>query len=381
LTGILVEGVPLKRAVSLAKNESDSTSLPVAADPFGEYEYLNSNELILSFKMDPNYIGTPTITLVTPEKSGAINNYLLWINNQHKKSSLQELGEKEPMFLDELDVQGVKIVGDIPDDRTQSITALLIGRGFRFSGDIYIDNGKQPLEKDLLNNGTYKLTFLPDDPKKWTITYHYGPEKLTTNFPSSPTIQSIENIQTGKAEGPLCGPQTVAIRGENLLDVNKVSFGDEQWKILRQSDKVILVESPSAMSVNAGKVLVNLKTRWAASNVADFATSGKAIYEYISATTLLPSIQIIKNLTTEKAEGSTLGGEFVAIQGVNLTEPYKVKFGNNEAVIKLIDPQMLLVQAPAGDEGIVLVTIELKGNKKSKTDMNAIYKYIKPEKK
>src|SRR5581483_41489 len=106
--GILVNGVPLARALAVTSNENQLAECDFAAGKIsGCYEQVSSHEIVLNFSMgNSSYTGTPTITLVSPEKSSAINFYNLEINNRDGKSALYKQSEKEPMFIEDLALDG-----------------------------------------------------------------------------------------------------------------------------------------------------------------------------------------------------------------------------------------------------------------------------------
>jgi hypothetical protein len=197
LTGILVNGIPLKRAVSLAKNESSIANLLLvnAVDPAGEYEYLNPQQLILSFKMDSEYVGTPLITLVTPEKTAAINFYPLdEINFHFYDTSLAEVSEKEPMFSAAFSLGNVEVV----DEDANFVNVYLHGTGFRRGATFSI--GSRPLdpahgeESEHISPTLYRLKFhRPDDGKAATIRYRnttrQAVQEGSVNFHQNSLIQ------------------------------------------------------------------------------------------------------------------------------------------------------------------------------------------------
>lgn len=102
--GVLVNGVPLKNVISLSRVGSDEPSSSNTTQGVnGEYEIANSREIILSFSMGSDFIGTPTFTFVTPERSTDINYFPLKINGQYS-DSLKIHSLKEPMFMEGFDV-------------------------------------------------------------------------------------------------------------------------------------------------------------------------------------------------------------------------------------------------------------------------------------
>lgn len=51
--------------------------------------------------MKPGYVGTPIITLITPEKTGDINSFKLDLNHEREKRSLNEAALTMPMFIED----------------------------------------------------------------------------------------------------------------------------------------------------------------------------------------------------------------------------------------------------------------------------------------
>ena len=105
-TGVLVNSVPLTRALSLASNETVDAAITTATGSgvHGAFELLSSDDIMLTFNMgDARFVGTPTITLVTPERTDSINNLPLdrvngTVRQNDYKPTLRELSSIEPMF-------------------------------------------------------------------------------------------------------------------------------------------------------------------------------------------------------------------------------------------------------------------------------------------
>lgn len=152
--GVLINGVPLTRALAVTSNENQSSECNFLAGKIsGCYEQVSSREMVLNFSMgNPAYTGTPTVTLVSPEKSSAVNFFPLEINYRGR-GQLFKYSEKEPMFIEELTLDaklsdiGKAVVpeGEVKDDNdnrslSQYRKALLTGRGMRPSARISIAN-------------------------------------------------------------------------------------------------------------------------------------------------------------------------------------------------------------------------------------------------
>lgn len=385
LTGVLVDGVPLKRAVSIAKNESDTTSLASATDAFGEYEYLNPKQVVLSFKMpDADYVGTPLITLVTPERTSAINYFTDIEVNYHEKSSLAKISTREPMFLSDFSLASL----DVKDLHNGQLELRLMGTGLRSNAELFVDNAAVPVErKDVafLSTSVCQAIIKPDDITRWKITYRVGTQEATLSYRSNvPTIDAIENPGTGKAEGPADGATIVTIRGKYLSDVRHVLFGEREATIVRTGDEVLFVRVPDGQEGSVHVVVTgNTKNGKELTNLSDFATAGKAIYKYTPSTKVnipsTPSITAIENPTTGKAEGPADADVSVVIRGINLQDVEHVFFGRKEGEIMEHGSRVLFVRVPRGDEGGVPVRVQtakgLTNIADFETTGKAIYKY------
>jgi hypothetical protein len=87
--GVLIDGIPLVHALGLAQPliRDDSAAGRATADDLkdaeikGRIERIDTEKIIFSFKMPPEYQGTPTITLIAPGRGTDINLLPLEINN------------------------------------------------------------------------------------------------------------------------------------------------------------------------------------------------------------------------------------------------------------------------------------------------------------
>lgn len=299
LTGIMVNGIPLKRAVAIAKHESDSTTLPVAADAQGEYEYLSPSQIIVSFgARETDFVGTPLITLVTPEGTSTINFTATTVNGQ--PDSLQHYSLIEPMFIDAFNIARVEVDSQYLDNNVATgypIVGRLIGSGFRRGAEFCVNDDCTAVPT-FRNTGLYEFTFSKPARRIWTVTYRLGQEIASKDFDKdvdgsradAPTIDSIENPSTGKAEGLIGGGYTVVIRGNNLHNVEKVFFGkNEVAKEKIHTPKhpnVLLVEVPAAPEGAVQVLLEGTATNSTGqqrdvSNILDFVTPGKATFKYV----------------------------------------------------------------------------------------------------
>src|SRR5260370_29948711 len=99
--GVLVDGAALKRAISIANTATSDTTDDNAGSGsiHGQFEQISSREVAINFSVGNAYVGTPNITLITPEKASAVNFMLLKING-HGSTSLRDLSVSDPMFIE-----------------------------------------------------------------------------------------------------------------------------------------------------------------------------------------------------------------------------------------------------------------------------------------
>jgi hypothetical protein len=107
---------------------------------------------------------------------------------------------------------------------------------------------------------------------------------------------------------------------------------------------------------------VRLETQSGKTNIADFATPGKAIYRYTAGKpkgSPEPSISEIENPTTGKAEGVVNLEAKVTIRGQNFVDVQHVTFGDVEAQVVQSTPKVLIVRVPAvaEEKGVQVVIV------------------------
>lgn len=104
--GILVNGQPLKRVVSIG-DVLDSDGAVV--EP-GEFEFVSSGQLVAAIKMPAGYKGTPDITFVAPQKTATINRFTTRING-HFPEKLADYGRRNPMFHPGVSLTDLRLAG------------------------------------------------------------------------------------------------------------------------------------------------------------------------------------------------------------------------------------------------------------------------------
>jgi hypothetical protein len=374
LTGILVNGVPVTRVISIARNETSSTSEGSAASnqnntgPVGEYEYLNPQQLILSLKMDANYVGTPLITLVTPEKTSAINFFRLdKINgirfDRCHKESLSQFSESEPMFTEPFHLGSVEVTNDL---EARHVTVLIHGSGFHrgarfFIGTREVHNGIGQESIRFLGTDLYELKFRrPEGGRPVSIRYRNTSKQAVQEN----TLTFQQNVVS---DYDILRYQPV---GRNLarLDLTLTITGQDatpEIEIDRNDGRILAGPNP----LGANKYRIQLLAKHDPVSLSVTSVAGVTRIFDIGLP-VAPSIDSVVNATTGKAEGPASKNVVVTLRGSNFQHVTRVLFGTKVANIMQVDPTVILVSAPTGDEGPVQILLETNVNLAGKTVSN-----------
>lgn len=147
--GVLINGVPLAPTVGLAQpNLMPKTPGPnntVVIQPVnncatdtaicGGYERIDSEQIVFSFKMPANFVGTPTITLIAPGKSVDLNSIP---NVRINKTSNANLNNTAAfMFGRRPEMQ---LLGFTPG--VARVSGILSGGGFTATDNLYINGAE-----------------------------------------------------------------------------------------------------------------------------------------------------------------------------------------------------------------------------------------------
>lgn len=177
-TSILVNGVPLTNAHSIGNNVL-SDAVPDVTTPGtvrGQFEIVNSRQLILRFSMpDKSYVGTPEITLVSPDKSSSLNFFRMKKINGISSERLRNLSLREPIFIKPLTLTKKLDVIKNREIGGEYVLARLKGDGLRRAADIWIDNRS-------INNF----------PKRRSEQCGYTPEAWLANCPDQEFAYQID---------------------------------------------------------------------------------------------------------------------------------------------------------------------------------------------
>ena len=139
---VFVENTPLTRLLNFGsgeKKEINITPIESTSKIKGSFELVNSKQLILTFDMgDPNFVGTPNITVVTPEKTSSINFFRLRVNYHRNRVRLRDISLTEPMFMKAFGLSAV----DFTPEGNDYLVARLTGTGLRRKARIWV-NGRE----------------------------------------------------------------------------------------------------------------------------------------------------------------------------------------------------------------------------------------------
>jgi hypothetical protein len=214
--GIMVNGVPLEPVLSISRIAGSDEEVDVQSTDgvAGEYEVTNSRQIVLSFTMGDSYVGTPTITFTSPEKSTPINFFDLAINRRPRPVSLQAHSLHEPMFLEEfsdkMEIEEIKNVPVVSGDNLLDVDGNVVaedeqgrfklirlkGSGMRpgaklsindipveYRSDLnglaeileYVDTNPTPRDPFVSQDSTKSYIVYFPDPKdhKWKISYRH----------------------------------------------------------------------------------------------------------------------------------------------------------------------------------------------------------------
>jgi hypothetical protein len=146
--GVLVDGVALAKSLSLGNTAtSDAVKDAETTGIHGQFELVSSRELVMRFAMGDAYVGTPNLTLVTPEKSSALNFLDLLINNHRPNTMLRDLVVSEPMFVPNFKLEG-ELFGLQDYSASGFSTARLKGTGLRRKADVWVNDVRLDVFRD-----------------------------------------------------------------------------------------------------------------------------------------------------------------------------------------------------------------------------------------
>jgi hypothetical protein len=371
--GVLVNGAPLKRALSITRIGGDEPAVAAPAQGMdGEYEITNSRELVLSFSMGTDFIGTPMVTLVTPERSNDINYLPLLINHRENRISLRDLSEREPMFIEAFSLDSK--LEALKAGAGPFVKARLSGTGLRSGAEVAInDTALKACQLEQESTHSYVVYFksgeAPKEEKGLTVRYR---QKTTQGFeekefkkPGAALATTLRHYRPGNpAEVDLSFmvPEKNADVTVFLDDPSGRTGGcktpkkDEDGSF-RVKCLVPPISGGRAKRIDRDFMTVRIQTR-----VSGGPPNPPDRYVDIPLP-VRPRVASIENLTTRQPSGFADEDATAVIRGVNLLHVTAVLFGDQEAkIVNAGDIDGIVVKVPTaevpkGERSTVLVLV------------------------
>jgi hypothetical protein len=210
--GVLVDGVPLFASVGLAQPhltpkraapapaEGQQATATAAFDCAGvpdgicgRYERIDSDQIVFSFRMPKNYVGTPTLTLIAPGKAVDLNSIGLRINSKANVNLRDDaafmFGRRPGTALSLVDLQLLNNVAGGPS------LVILTGTGFDSANDkVYVDGVEltAATAKKFRSANLYELQFILPPRDSLEVTIVQGTRTVSKTFSNPPGLK-IDN--------------------------------------------------------------------------------------------------------------------------------------------------------------------------------------------
>ncbi len=275
--GVLVNGVPLVRQVSLAQlKETEDAKIP------GYFEQIGNKQLILTFHLPSTFIGTPNITLVAPGRAADINDFHLLVNSKRRR--LREV----PMFANAVQDAPLRIGElEIISQNSTQVVAYLSGTGFSTTMDdldeaIYVNDkliGSK--EISLIAPNLYRLEFtMEQNEAVWQVRIVQLKNKVPVDADRKTftnllrlSLTSAKVLSATPADKNGNSTTTIELIGTNL-NYAAVEFPRDTILLPASSDKAYL-QFVSAMPVTVVSIKDNATNRIVSINVSANTTSPK----------------------------------------------------------------------------------------------------------
>lgn len=426
--GVLVNAIPLTRALSLANNESANAASLAAngSGVQGAFELMSSGDIMVTFNMgNAAFIGTPTITLVAPERTESINEQKMDKINNFSPSggyipTLKSITWVEPMFNESLSLKEFvkdKPLGEVTvsdgEKKYTYVKGRLFGTGMLPWAEIEIDgreipvvdqktfeqyvaetkeHGDQTLAKEGVyqnSTGEYRIFARVENKNKFEVRYKH----LTTHGFDVATLKYTSGDQ----------PQVrryiaEAEKGHSLVDLRirttipegrlKLSLGpDEQKtepKVKFEGDnyvRAVFIVPDEQLHTNEGKPVM-AKRDMVTLTVADTQDSqDKSKLSFDVPLPVEPTITGIVNPKTQTAEGEADDEPVVRISGRNLHQVKDILFGEQRAII-IGNPTFdsIEVKVPkrsdVPDNGKITVGVRVITSANNKTSPGSYYTFL-----
>ncbi len=261
--GVLINGVPLAATVGLAHphlmpkkpgpnntmvlqpanncSSDANTQTPIC----GSYERIDAEQIVFSFKMPANYVGTPTMTLVAPGKSIDLNSLR---NIRIRGRSNESLNDGAAfMFGRRPDMQ---LLSFTPG--SARVTGILTGGGFAATNNLYI-NGTEitGAQKQFKSASLYWFEFYLNADDMVKLILVRDNDTITRSIPN-PAALKITRASVYAYKPPANnqpGELTVQLDGTGfapLLSHLVVGVQQSWWLYLSPTQGRVIIRAPQA---------------------------------------------------------------------------------------------------------------------------------------
>jgi hypothetical protein len=266
--GVLVDGVPLVHALGLAQPliRDDSAAGRATEDDLkdsdikGRIERIDSEKIIFSFKMPPDYQGTPVITLIAPGRGHDLNSLPLKINDtpnitldKFPTKMIGHTGGPSDFRIDKVQVFRGRTPG--------MLTAQINGAGFgNAAADLpqVLVNGSSDSTKPKYVSATLltvEFPIPPDDKVRVTLVSKKGESAESDSIANPASFLSISDVDVVSYDPPTGDDPTsslvVKVTGTGFSDNLKAIFGEKTLDVAVKSatEAVIAIPDPKAASI------------------------------------------------------------------------------------------------------------------------------------
>jgi hypothetical protein len=277
---------------------------------------------------------------------------------------------------------GITSVEVVDDSDSQYVTIYVQGAGFRRGAKFFI--GAVPLdttrgeEAEHVSPGIYRVKFLrPAEGRAVKIRYRntsrQGVQEGQVTFQQT-IVSNYEIIRYDPAEQ---GRRAVidlvlTVTGQDVAPGVQIDARDGE-----------VIAGPSSLGNHKFRLRITAKR----DPVPLLLTGANGVTRIFDiGLPAPPSIASVVNTATNKPEGSGAKAAVITLRGSNFRHVVRVLFGSKEATIMQVDPEVILVNAPTGEEGPVQILLETNINVRGKaisniadfrTNGKAIYTYTK----
>jgi hypothetical protein len=326
--------------------------------------------------MGPDFVGTPIITLVTPERSTTINSFkLAFDHHPSPRVSLKEQSLREPMFREGFSLEPKFDVDQKPSGLPAGIVEVrLRGTGLLPYDEITVNgvliqqsaSSRKECEAHFLANPTStcafqetthsSLLYFPDPGKDtWTVRYRQrtrqGFETAEIKQRINPEFElKLRHYRRGRpaeADLKLVLPKQATIKEVTLDDPQVTSIsgvrGCQEHKTNHDGSILVKCLVPQAAGAPE-RDRITIRTKFK-------DQMGNTIVRFEDVVLpVRPRNITIRNPRTNKAAGFASEDETVVIEGANLQGVTAVLFGDKEAkLLSSGDPEVLVVRVPRAE--------------------------------